>query len=263
MAGVAGAVIGAHPRSRGEHGNVVPCCRVGVGSSPLARGALGECLYVVAGEGLIPARAGSTPAGATPAATATAHPRSRGEHGEKGDPGPGLWGSSPLARGAPLKVQVRGHPAGLIPARAGSTTQRLSRPSMLGAHPRSRGEHTAVIIADGEYLGSSPLARGALVRRQPRNTLGRLIPARAGSTVACARAGVGARAHPRSRGEHEVPGTGIVTSWGSSPLARGARDGCLVGEPRGRLIPARAGSTGNGARPPTGGTAHPRSRGEH
>ena len=55
-------VTGAHPRSRGEHAEALVGAIDAQGSSPLARGThfLGD--HVPAGNGLIPARAGNTPA---------------------------------------------------------------------------------------------------------------------------------------------------------------------------------------------------------
>ena len=54
-----------------------------------------------------------------------------------------------------------------------------------------------------------------------------------------------------------------MTTFGSSPLARGTRLGHRLEAARVRLIPARAGNTGQTS-PQDGGTAaHPRSRGEH
>ncbi len=192
-----------------------------------------------------------------------AHPRSRGEH----PPGPrGLTaedGSSPLARGAPLVVAESGDVTGLIPARAGSTTGTLPTPAAAPAHPRSRGEHHPIAHEWRPRVGSSPLARGALDRRHLTVDVGRLIPARAGSTPS--RPGRRARptAHPRSRGEHGAYITDNGDGTGSSPLARGARArrppvGRTVG-----LIPARAGSTVRDGCSLVAGRAHPRSRGEH
>ena len=69
--------------------------------------------------------------------------------------------------------------------------------------------------------------------------------------------------HPRSRGEHVTASAPCSSSFGSSPLARGARDAlqCLPGARR--FIPARAGSTwGRASRLPWP-AVHPRSRGEH
>ena len=49
-------------------------------------------------------------------------------------------------------------------------------------HPRSRGEHTFCALLEGEGVGSSPLARGALGAGEDHAELGGIIPARAGST---------------------------------------------------------------------------------
>ena len=53
--------LGAHPRSRGEHGAVCEVDTHPLGSSPLARGAQQQEIAEAAQAGLIPARAGSTP----------------------------------------------------------------------------------------------------------------------------------------------------------------------------------------------------------
>ena len=50
----------AHPRSRGEHKLKVNPVATFLGSSPLARGTLGQFLARVGDRGLIPARAGNT-----------------------------------------------------------------------------------------------------------------------------------------------------------------------------------------------------------
>ena len=131
----------AHPRSRGDH------CRRGVtfrsplGSSPLARGP--PDTRAAGGEfvGLIPARAGTTLVRAGRRGFRRAHPRSRGDHARDTPGTLCVRGSSPLARG-PLGSRVgdRGG-AGLIPARAGTTTFCCVRPVVPRAHPRSRGDH--------------------------------------------------------------------------------------------------------------------------
>ena len=73
---------------------------------------------------------------------------------------------------------------------------------VLGAHPRSRGEHLFVRGGAVRKRGSSPLTRGAQKVLIENTDDWRLIPAHAGSTADYARR-LGARAaHPRSRGEH-------------------------------------------------------------
>ena len=208
-AGSTGRVVGdgrgrpAHPRSRGEHGL--------------------RLALLVGLRGLIPARAGSTRAARRRAAGRGAHPRSRGEHTVANPCCHGSKGSSPLARGALSAAEPVATDRGLIPARAGSTLRSRSSRTFRRAHPRSRGEH----------------GRVHHVRRAGRG----LIPARAGSTTSTDPSMGSTRAHPRSRGEHlpAMPSNG--SPLGSSPLARGARDGGAGRCGDRGLIPARAGST--------------------
>ena len=191
------------------------------------------------------------------------HPRSRGEHVETslGDDGH-LW---------------------IIPARAGSTTTwRQPRPHPRD-HPRSRGEHARPMEGERANRGSSPLARGARMRRRgrtadegssplARGALGAfavgggeqgIIPARAGSTWERAVWRAFHEDHPRSRGEHGLQSFTSEGATGSSPLARGAQGSAPPPTPSGRIIPARAGSTtGSGCVLPSQAD-HPRSRGEH
>ena len=172
-----------------------------------------------------------------------------------------VMGSSPLARG--LRgggVDDRLGP-GIIPARAGFTGSMRSPKRTAGDHPRSRGVYPAAVIVDGDFAGSSPLARGLPRRRRPRHRRGRIIPARAGFTASRRGRGGGWPDHPRSRGVYSSRPRRTSTRPGSSPLARG-----LLGEGRPqrlrrRIIPARAGFTCStrSARSPQ--EDHPRSRG--
>ena len=77
-------------------------------------------------------------------------------------------------------MQVRG---GIIPARAGSTARSIVSRYALKDHPRSRGEHPAQIFRMPSTMGSSPLARGALLVLVAHELDLRIIPARAGSTT--------------------------------------------------------------------------------
>ena len=131
--------------------------------------------------------------------------------------------------------------------------------------------------------GSSPLARGPLgVLRCERRATG-LIPARAGTTHDNLAGGHVHGAHPRSRGDHLRVTPPVLTSTGSSPLARGPHACIKCRDKRRGLIPARAGTTPSfrctvfqsGLIPARAGTtlevrqnepirwAHPRSRGDH
>ena len=90
-----------------------------------------------------------------------------------------------------------------------------------------------------------------------------IIPAYAGSTANPWIVHAEHRDHPRIRGEHCTPLSGINNAQGSSPHTRGAHPYSSGGDGDQGIIPAYAGST----RPPPAyaGTTpdHPRIRGEH
>ncbi len=191
------------------------------------------------------------------------HPRSRGEHDVEAVAHTLRNGSSPLARGAHFDVSRVTLVGRIIPARAGSTRHPTRTPSTGRDHPRSRGEHVTSPVVSSMRTASSPLARGARAELGLRPSLGRIIPARAGSTAAVSATRSPAGDHPRSRGEHDLVGNRVPDLSGSSPLARGALTKGFIMTARRRIIPARAGSTVPRSPSRPAGTDHPRSRGEH
>ena len=172
-------------------------------------------------------------------------------------------GSSPPVRGAHTVCPIPRRPAGLIPARAGSTCGQATGRCRRRAHPRPCGEHVDASPASSKEPGSSPPVRGALDSRSAWPGRAGLIPARAGSTILSLDLLVCSWAHPRPCGEHSfVPYRGPLGS-GSSPPVRGALS--LDFGPCGDdgLIPARAGSTLHRVRRNRINWAHPRPCGEH
>ena len=192
-----------------------------MGSSPLARGPRLEVCHSLEAVGLIPARAGTTPPAPTLARTDGAHPRSRGDHLGPSASTPRPRGSSPLARGPPVVSRWSLRCVGLIPARAGTTIFSVFLLVMVGAHPRSRGDHSKALATSSRSPGSSPLARGPRIFHGGYVVRAGLIPARAGTTLAYPRAHPNGRAHPRSRGDHTNQPPPRRLPRGSSPLARG------------------------------------------
>ena len=69
--------------------------------------------------------------------------------------------------------------------------------------------------------------------------------------------------HPRTRGEHHVPGEQTQPSGGSSPHTRGTLQGSLEKLEASRFIPAHAGNTVLAATWADCVAVHPRTRGEH
>ena len=128
-------------------------------------------------------------------------------------------------------------------------------------HPRSRGVYSRPSSTRSCPSGSSPLARGLLANYFEAYHDRGIIPARAGFT---GRRGDGSGTpgdHPRSRGvylySHRMKGTHM----GSSLLARGLRLPGRVHVDALRIIPARAGFTGDGWQHALVLRDHPRSRG--
>ena len=152
-------------------------------------------------------------------------------------------GSSPLARGTPIRQPLSPLAVRLIPARAGNTIGAGGGWQWRAAHPRSRGEHSGGVSGHTLDRGSSPLARGTQPRAGTDPQARRLIPARAGNTPH--------QAHCDAKGS------------GSSPLARGTLWSPYAPDRPTRLIPARAGNTVLLFPWTRSTTAHPRSRGEH
>ena len=174
---------GAHPRSRGEHSIYASPAQPYRGSSPLARGTRLRLRGFQVPPGLIPARAGNTRTALTFWWWMRAHPRSRGEHCKFQHDLTSVEGSSPLARGTRGAGAAPVGGGGLIPARAGNTSLEVVVFPDFGAHPRSRGEHTASNTATIHRAGSSPLARGTRKSIPARYASKGLIPARAGNTT--------------------------------------------------------------------------------
>ena len=216
-------VPAVHPRSCGERTHLTDAEVAHPGSSPLARGTRNVNRLQAVEARLIPARAGNTTGKFHPGGKGTAHPRSRGEHGETGGIEIFAFGSSPLARGTLGFTRNKRHKLRLIPARAGNTSSNALAAFFMPAHPRSRGEHLDSLVACLHQVGSSPLARGTPRTKSAVHSKVRLIPARAGNMHASTKPAASCPAHPRSRGEHITAICILLMAPGSPPLARGTR----------------------------------------
>ena len=126
-----------------------------------------------------------------------------------------------------------------------------------------RGEHSNDAWNGVSDRGSSPHARGALLRLLNPRVAGGIIPACAGSTRRRRCRAPWPWDHPRMRGEHDR-GT-LMTSGGSgsSPHARGAPLEQVMHALLSGIIPACAGSTAANWSRTRCGRDHPRMRGEH
>ena len=193
--------------------------------------------------GLIPAHAGKTAVRSERVNCGQAHPRSRGENPTRLPRGGRASGSSPLTRGKHENVRGSLTSGALIPAHAGKTRLRDTFGFPLLAHPRSRGENSAMASLASLFGGSSPLTRGKQCSEAgPVPQLG-LIPAHAGKTREVAFLTGATTAHPRSRGENITAAGPALRADGSSPLTRGKLGWPAIHVLDVRLIPAHAGKT--------------------
>ena len=170
-------------------------------------------------------------------------------------------GSSPLARGLRDPTEIAAAPTGIIPARAGFTSGRVTSSRNWQDHPRSRGVYLQAGSARITGEGSSPLARGLRRRRGGRAAADRIIPARAGFTRAPPSESGWGSDHPRSRGVYSQKARRAARAHGSSPLARGLRGDVVSWEGVAGIIPARAGFTSGRVTSSRNWQDHPRSRG--
>ena len=239
----------------------LPTCNGG--SSPLTRGKQPSPPSPCTATRLIPAHAGKTITRLHRHLSFPAHPRSRGENEALQALDRVQDGSSPLTRGKPGPRGPHGDRWGLIPAHAGKTGERGCKTVIARAHPRSRGENSAMPAARTFGTGSSPLTRGKRLRFfEPAGKAG-LIPAHAGKTPVARVIASRSTAHPRSRGENPSRWRSLRSCPGSSPLTRGKLPDRGGGRKAGRLIPAHAGKTIETYLPGAADEAHPRSRGEN
>ncbi|MCP1683095.1 hypothetical protein J2T32_002319 [Kerstersia gyiorum] len=149
-----------HPRMRGEHPSAERTKHGRDGSSPHARGTRGGRLRRPGRSRFIPACAGNTWRGVSPATSSAVHPRMRGEHRATISIVYSLDGSSPHARGTlpeGASVPLRHR---FIPACAGNTLRSTLGWTADAVHPRMRGEHGVERLPSMPFAGSSPHARG-------------------------------------------------------------------------------------------------------
>ena len=216
------------------------------------------------GAWFIPARAGTTkPESVLDPAVAGSPPHARGRL-RAGGARPHRARFTPARAGT--TPGVPGHARlGLrfTPARAGTTpcSKRSSRAkpgspphargrrrhgghrrSAAAVHPRTRGDDLPTHSVMRVRSGSPPHARGRRVQQGVAVRTLRFTPARAGTTPATRPPAASCPVHPRTRGDDDMNGWGLVPSRGSPPHARGRR-ACR----------------GTASAPPT---VHPRTRGD-
>ena len=145
---------------RGEYIPVLAPPPPAKGSPPLARGIPPRIITGLRSDGITPACAGNTFAGAADFHRGGDHPRLRGEYHPPHLQTQDRPGSPPLARGIHERKKRTDHDDGITPACAGNTCPPSGMSQATRDHPRLRGEYHFNFILLLLCLGSPPLARG-------------------------------------------------------------------------------------------------------
>ena len=252
-----------HPRVCGEHHALSDAELLSVGSSPRVRGTRPQPQSIDWTDRFIPACAGNTTIGDIQQSRFSVHPRVCGEHIITRTDEPAIYGSSPRVRGTPGEGRVRVQIDRFIPACAGNTSSRTSRPHRPPVHPRVCGEHPLSASGPDPQRGSSPRVRGTQGRRILVLPVKRFIPACAGNTRPPSTVSHLPSVHPRVCGEHVVAHRCVPAQDGSSPRVRGTPLVEVKSNGGRRFIPACAGNTKTTTATPTPTAVHPRVCGEH
>ena len=171
-------------------------------------------------------------------------------------------GSSPHARGTQRHRRLLGLWRRFIPACAGNAVWLNAAPTRPTVHPRMRGERRQSVGLRGADGGSSPHARGTPMRSMACAIYQRFIPACAGNAEERQSGRKGGPVHPRMRGERSISSYLTIDKYGSSPHARGTREGSYVAVAEMRFIPACAGNASGQPSAILICPVHPRMRGE-
>ena len=212
-----------HPRACGANQMMSANHHATSGSSPRVRGKHQIAHHVTARHRIIPARAGQTRMPKPTRRTIPDHPRACGANSSLAVLSCKAVGSSPRVRGKRSVRFGRSRVGRIIPARAGQTRRGVRVSSTSPDHPRACGANSCSLSRLSSTSGSSPRVRGKLRSRYRHAICYRIIPARAGQTLAGSEGGTTASDHPRACGANAIVIRRSDTPPGSSPRVRGKR----------------------------------------
>ena len=231
-----------HPRVRGEQRETYDGAELRPGSSPRARGTVAACAPKRAPARFIPACAGNRATSSAVTLRGSVHPRVRGEQKEHALIAARHIGSSPRARGTVATATRAPTSSRFIPACAGNSSQPARGTAWLPVHPRVRGEQVIGVTSSNVSGGSSPRARGTVLKQLWVHPAHRFIPACAGNRIQLKKLTAPLPVHPRVRGEQSTSYPFDGDETGSSPRARGTEVNALAWNRVARFIPACAGN---------------------
>ncbi len=247
---------------RGERPNPFARAKGESGSSPHARGTQNCTANSTGSFRIIPACAGNAALPVIRTPLTPDHPRMRGERSTPVASAMSCSGSSPHARGTREEAPKPILRHRIIPACAGNARSARASGQAVPDHPRMRGERDDTVSPQIVTGGSSPHARGTLLRQSREELRGRIIPACAGNANPHSGDRGAEPDHPRMRGERGRRLLGRACWVGSSPHARGTHGPCNGQCDGWRIIPACAGNAWCGCPKCGSNSDHPRMRGE-
>ena len=195
-----------HPRTCGANHGAAFDEQLSGGSSPHMRGKQLMAPSPRRPGRIIPAHARQTSSWACCEAICPDHPRTCGANSTIRTTSPPSYGSSPHMRGKLGTPSTYRVPTWIIPAHAGQTCPRASRPWRGTDHPRTCGANATACALPVLPVGSSPHMRGKRVWIVSGDDGRRIIPAHAGQTNRgyCDRSGHAD--HPRTCGANSFHG---------------------------------------------------------
>ena len=189
-----------HPRACGANSAAATADQSASGSSPRVRGKLVFVEDAQIPLRIIPARAGQTASVERRGRGQTDHPRACGANRRRSPLLSEMYGSSPRVRGKQPSLGSCMLLSRIIPARAGQTRHCGVWVAQYADHPRACGANCPAGTSKMNGVGSSPRVRGKRHNPHQRQHIHRIIPARAGQTVAVPQAESGEPDHPRACG---------------------------------------------------------------
>ena len=251
-----------HPRVRGEKGKTARPSAWLTGSPPRARGKELANQAHVSVSRITPACAGKSHTDRGGKRMDWDHPRVRGEKRSRRRPGSSTPGSPPRARGKVTELFDYQRAAGITPACAGKSNDKICLQFLFWDHPRVRGEKAIGKKIMMSQAGSPPRARGKVAADRAFLAVQGITPACAGKSSLWSLSAKYKWDHPRVRGEKILAERMRPAAAGSPPRARGKVAYSNHPSFSSGITPACAGKrTGGRLRPPCA-RDHPRVRGE-
>ena len=110
-------------------------------------------------------------------------------------------------------------------------------------HPHAYGDKTLGRASDNYQKGSSPRVWGQVEKASRRQTAGRIIPTRMGTSHTLSAAFFQAKDHPHAYGDKCPKSATQILQLGSSPRVWGQVFWCFVPKSSPRIIPTRMGTS--------------------